>query len=603
MELRNVILPLNYFKKLFSADPEKILPYPVLTQKPEPCDTSCTPITRCTPEQVGVSTDVLSDFLCNISKIPQYDIHTIMVLRHGKIIFEGEFKPYDRNCWHVSHSLCKTIVGIAIGMLIEDGLLSYDELLCDIFPDKCSFLTSKRIKSINIEHLLSMRSGASFAEIGSVIEKDWVSAFFSYDALFDPGTRFNYNSMNTYMLSAVVLKKTGLSLTQYLTPRLFEPLGFGKTVWEKCPLGIEKGGWGMYILPEDAAKLGVLHLQGGRWEVDGKMVQLVRESHITSSVKDYSPSEFEFGYGYQMWIDRANSGYILNGLFGQNVIVSPELDVVVAMTGGCPDTLALTTTASAIAAFYKDVRERKNLGKKQTLKSKNRLNFIRSELEFSKIAPNPDNITAFKAKKFIRTTMHNIIAKPHKSFEKHCNALNGKVFIFQKCKSGLLPVILSCMNNAYSKGLVQIKFSYANDTLTIHWYEDETVHLLPISYNQHTHSMLNFGGNIFKVATSGYFTTDEDDNNVLKVDVNFIESSSTQKIKFFFLRSNLQIQLNETPNLIDIMDKAKKSIRLNSPHNTSFIMNNKYINKVIGNICRPQYTSISTDTKQNQPSQ
>ena len=135
------------------------------------------------------------------------------------------------------------------------------------FPDKNVLFRSPRINNITVRHLLNMTSGLKFNEVHSVVEKDWVRAILQSDCSFEPGTEFSYNSLNTYLLSAILCKKTGMGLVEYLTPRLFDPLGIHNVSWDVCPMGIEKGGWGLWLRTVDMAKLGQFYLpsQGCGW--------------------------------------------------------------------------------------------------------------------------------------------------------------------------------------------------------------------------------------------------------------------------------------------------------------------------------------------------
>ena len=233
---------------------------PVFEQKPQkpkfrPSEIKM-PFERATPESQGVPSAHIADFLNALREDRTLDMHGVTVLRNGKVIAQAMFGAYDPNVWHITHSECKSITGLAIGMLIGEGKLSPDDRLIDLFAGRVGKLNALTHRNITVKHLLTMTSGVSFNEAGSVTETDWVKCFFESAVPSEPGTSFNYNSMNTYLLSCVVRQVTGQGLTEYLTPRLFEPLGIENFFWEKCPMGNEKGGWGLYILPEDIAKIG-----------------------------------------------------------------------------------------------------------------------------------------------------------------------------------------------------------------------------------------------------------------------------------------------------------------------------------------------------------
>ena len=170
-------------------------------------------------------------------------------------------------------------------------------------------------------------------------DSNWVKAFLAVPILYKPGTKFLYNSLATYMLSAIVQKLTGQKVIDYLRPRLFEPLGIDGMDWEVDPRGINTGGWGLRLKTEDMAKFGQLFLQKGKW--NGKQIlpaawvseastlKIVQHPEYSQAKRD--SSDWEQGYCYQMWRCRHNA-YRGDGAFGQFIIVMPDQDAVIAIT-------------------------------------------------------------------------------------------------------------------------------------------------------------------------------------------------------------------------------------------------------------------------------
>jgi hypothetical protein len=170
----------------------------------------------------------------------------------------------------------------------------------------------------------------------------WAKGFLSLPVERKPGTLFVYNSGATYMLSAIVQKMTGQTVLDYLTPRLFAPLGITDITWDTCPMGINSGGWGLSIRTEDIAKFGLLYLQKGMW--NGK--QLLPAAWIeeaTSAVvrndgegRENDPTDWRQGYGYQFWRAQHNA-YRGDGAFGQYCLVMPDQDAVLVITSDTND--------------------------------------------------------------------------------------------------------------------------------------------------------------------------------------------------------------------------------------------------------------------------
>ena len=213
---------------------------------------------RVVPESEGISSEKLTQMLRELAAARHTDMHHLLVLRNGHVICECNFAPYRSGIWHATYSMCKSITGMAAGFLISEGKLSLDENVYDIFEKRNGLLQKILRPNLTVKHLLTMKSGVQFNEMGVVSGNDWVDSFLNAPVKGTPGEAFEYNSMNTYLLSAIIQERTGMKMVDYLRPRLFEPLGIRKVFWESCPAGITKGGWGLFLCPEDAAKLGVM---------------------------------------------------------------------------------------------------------------------------------------------------------------------------------------------------------------------------------------------------------------------------------------------------------------------------------------------------------
>ena len=219
------------------------------------------PFPRALPEACGVSSRHIRKFLEELSDSALH-MQTAMVLRHGQVLCEAAFGSQTLLAPTYTFSACKSVVSLAIGLLADDGLLAVTDKVEDIFEVPG---LRRRLKDLTVEDLLTMRAGLLFTEAEALTETDWVRRFLSAAQKSEPGADFFYNSLNTYLLSAIVCRKTGRGLTDLLQERLFTPMGITDVLWEKCPMGVEKGGWGLYIRPEDAAKLGQLVMDGGVW--------------------------------------------------------------------------------------------------------------------------------------------------------------------------------------------------------------------------------------------------------------------------------------------------------------------------------------------------
>ncbi len=296
---------------------------------------------RSSPEAQGVSSAAVLSFI----EAADRDIdsmNSFMLLRHGHVVAEGWWSPYNAESPHSLYSLSKSFTSTAVGLAIAEGKLSLDDEVLKFFPDRCSrpsrATTSRRCGSATC----SACPRAIRPSRRAPADQPWTKTFLAHPVPFKPGTHFLYNTSATYMLSAIVQKATGQTVLDYLRPRLFEPLGIEHPTWETSPQGISTGGYGLSIRTEDIARFGQLYLQKGKWQ--GK--QLVPEAWVEAATARQTSngsnpkSDWDQGYGYQFWRCR-HGAYRGDGAFGQYCIVLPEQDAVIAITSGVKDMQAV----------------------------------------------------------------------------------------------------------------------------------------------------------------------------------------------------------------------------------------------------------------------
>ncbi|MGE5296558.1 MAG: serine hydrolase domain-containing protein [Solirubrobacterales bacterium] len=295
---------------------------------------------RSSPESQGISSSAILSFIEAADKDID-SLHSFMLVRHGNVVAEGWWAPYSAESPHMLYSLSKSFTSTAVGLAIAEGKLSLDDEVLKFFPEDAPANPSDNLKAMRISDLLRMSTGHQ-TEPPRPGNQAWTKAFLAHPVPFKPGTHFLYNTSATYMCSAIVQKATGQTVLDYLTPRLFEPLGIQKPTWETSPQGISCGGYGLSVRTEDIARFGQLYLQKGKWQ--GK--QLVPEAWIEAATSRQtsngsSPnSDWDQGYGYQFWRCR-NGVYRGDGAFGQYCIVMPEQDAVIAITSGVRDMQAV----------------------------------------------------------------------------------------------------------------------------------------------------------------------------------------------------------------------------------------------------------------------
>lgn len=299
---------------------------------------------RSTPEAQGLASTALLNFLTEVEQ-NIHELHSFMLVRHGHVVAEGWWKPYAPELPHMLFSLSKSFTSTAIGLAVGEGRLSVEDKVISFFPDDLPATISPKLAAMRVHDLLAMATGHDVdATEKSTQASTWVKGFLAQPVEHEPGTHFVYNSAATYMLSAIIQKLTGMTLLEYLKPRLFEPLGIENPTWEQSPQGINTGGWGLNIRTEDIACFGQMYLQGGIWK--GK--RLIAEEWIkTATSKQVNNDsnqavDWKQGYGYQFWRCQHNA-YRGDGAFGQYCIVMPDQDAVIAITSGVGDMQAVLT--------------------------------------------------------------------------------------------------------------------------------------------------------------------------------------------------------------------------------------------------------------------
>lgn len=304
-----------------------------------------TGLVRSNPEAEGVTSESIISFLQAIGA-SHHEFHSFMFLRHGRVVAEGWWDPYKPELKHTLYSTSKSFTSTAVGFAVSEKRISVSDKVVSFFPEYLPEKVSPNLTDMEIRDLLTMSAGQEPDPTHSLTpaETDWIRGFLALPVVNDPGTKFLYNSMATYMLSAIVQKVTGEKIVDYLTPRLFEPLGISGMDWETDPAGINTGGWGLRLKTEDMAKFGQLYLNKGMW--NGK--QILSSSWIaeaTSFKIDQMPgagqtqrdsSDWVQGYCYQFWRSRHNA-YRGDGAYGQYIIVMPDQDAVIAITSETPD--------------------------------------------------------------------------------------------------------------------------------------------------------------------------------------------------------------------------------------------------------------------------
>jgi CubicO group peptidase (beta-lactamase class C family) len=294
-----------------------------------------TPLPRSTPEAQGISSEAILKFVEAADKNVN-TMHSFMIVRHGHVIAEGWWNPEAADKPHILNSVTKSFTSTAVGLAISEGKLNLDDPVLKFFPADAPSELSENLKAMKVRHLLSMSCGHD-SEPKVVGGAPTVKQFLALPVPHVPGTHFQYNTLGSYVLSAIVTKVTGQTERDYLQSRLFEPLGIEVTRWDTSPEGVSLGGYGLYLRTEDIAKFGQLYLQNGKWNgkqlISPEWISQATSKQIENAEESHSKigPDWKEGYGFQFWRCRHNA-YRGDGAGGQLCLVIPDQDTFIAIT-------------------------------------------------------------------------------------------------------------------------------------------------------------------------------------------------------------------------------------------------------------------------------
>ena len=299
---------------------------------------------RSTPADQRVDPAAILSFLDALDSQPGIEMHSLMVVRNGQVVAEGWWAPYSAGRPQLLYSLSKSFTSTAAAFAQAEGLLDLDDTVISHFAEFDADITDPRSRALKLRHVAAMASGHTRDMLLEAVTRDRsepIRGFLLSPPEHEPGTVFAYSQPCTYALASVIQRNAGMPLTQYLRPRLFDPLGIGPVGWHTFPPGREQGFSGLHARTEDVAKLGLLYLQRGRWQG----AQLIPEAWVAEATSKQvsnpggANSDWARGYGFQFWMSR--HGYRGDGAFGQFCVIVPEQQTVIVTTAYTTDMQAV----------------------------------------------------------------------------------------------------------------------------------------------------------------------------------------------------------------------------------------------------------------------
>ena len=524
----------------------EVVPY--YPQKTEVSRAEMPFFSRTLPEKKGISSKRLYNMLCELENESRANIHSIMVICRGEIICECSAEGYSTNEWHISHSMSKTVCGMVIGILVDEGKIKTDDRLVDIFPEIP--YKDKRFPLITVDHLLSMTCGVDFAEAGAITEERWTEIFFSSSLKFTPGTKFFYNSMNSYILARICERVSGRNFLELVNEYIFAPLGIRNYLWEKGPEGTEKGGWGLYLSPESWAKVGYMFLSGGIFR--GRRILSSGWVKNSSKVKAIAPKEIgNFNYGYHMWVGRNNREVLFNGMLGQNLWICPQNNILVVIMGGnnelFQDSPALEIIRKYLGGRINDRLWRRN---SKLLQEK--------EAEF------------FRCRRWIPTSKQKkkmflgLGLRKRPSFDNRWEDVFG-IYRFASNNASVMPLIIRGMQNNFGPSLDRLKISQEAREIWITFFSGEEMCKIPLGSNEYKTVHLDFRGEKYIVRSLGAVCKNQNGETEYRIEILFPETASKRRIKIKKVSDGkITVDFSETPDNKILDEFISKSIEQNS---------------------------------------
>ena len=515
---------------LGSDDNPSVIPHQ--PQKTEISERERKTIHRAHPEKHGISSKRLYSMLCELEGERRSNVHSILLLCDGEVIMEASRDGYDGAMYHLSHSMSKTVTGMAIGTLFDDGLLRPEMRLIDVLPGYS--YKDKRFEDMTVGHLLSMTAGVTFNEGGAVTDVNWTESFFASGLKFNPGSKFLYNSMNSYILARIVTKVSGKSLVELVTERIFEPLEITNYFWEMGPEGIHKGGWGLYLSAESWAKLGELIRCHGEYRghriLSEEWVRMMTKTRVVAPREDGG-----FNYGYHIWCGRDNDEVLFNGMLGQNVWIHPGNKLVCVILSGNNELFANSPSLEIVRKYLSsDMQDSLHRHDHRILKHKER--------DF------------FSSRRFVRP------AERHRGIlywlgirreDKHDDRFDDLVgsYAFAHNNAGLLPLIVRAFNNNLGSSIRRMTFRRERDHVSMTVLDGGVEYEIDLGIHEYIENVIDVAGDKFIVNAMCEARVAPEGAHVYRIELCFPEMPNTRLIEITRLdESRVSVSLNEIPN-------------------------------------------------------
>ena len=485
---------------------------------------------RGAPEDHGYKKEYIESFLNELSRDLSIRPNRVLVIKGDEVIGERYAHPYVPDAWDCVFSATKTVTALTLGALYDEGKVDLHEPVCKILgvTNKVGNLQNRKI---TLKHLLTMSTGNAFNELESAASKRWIKDYFDSLNKFPIGSKFEYNSLNTFIIGACVEKLAGRPLSEYAKEKIFDPLDMNEVFFETSPEGIAKSGWGLYILPEDMAKLGVMVRDNGVYR--GK--RILSEDWIGQMTKKRISSKkygHRFDYGYQTWVDEEKNFCCFNGMYNQDILMYRNSGVAVVLC--CANNEAFHgSNLYPIAEKY--------------FMNETPGDFALVETPGDHDYKNADDLLYY---------YDDIVDKEYRPVDKKGNSC------------GILPLLIQNEMGTYAAGVKKMVFRKAEKGYSLELTEGETEHILRFDFGEGVRQTFDLYGNRYDCAVDARFLRNGKGDPFLIVRVFFLEFASSRYFSFKFGKTPdyLSVEASENPGLdfigalLEAQDKATKSL-------------------------------------------
>lgn len=486
------------------------------------------------PAAAGVSSAALKKFMGEVIA-QKLDLHSVMVIRRGQVAYEDFRSPYRPEDPHILFSVSKSITAIAVGYAVDEGLVSVDDKVADLLPELRVHDAHENLDKLTVYHLLTMSAGKTISAMVDRTKKQWLRDYAQGEWSYVPGEGFNYCNENQYLLCAILHRVSGESVTDFLMPRLFAPLGIERPYWEHDGNGIETGGWGLYLRTEDLAKIAMCYLDEGKYE--GRQVipaQWVKDSSAKQVCTDRNGEEPDGrqGYGYCFWHNAFPGLFRMDGMFSQFAWMFPEYEACVITTGGELNMVAVNNAFQAVLpALFEDC-EAASVD-------------IPQLPAYEPLAAAPRNATL--EARLSRSCIH---------FPENVQKLSRKM----NFPTSIMPAMVFFMAPDKAGGIDNVHLRFGDDTLKFSWSEGAERNTVLCGLDGRARKCrITLGGVDFVLSCSAAWAGDE-----LHLRLRCVNSVSERRLVFRFGKNRIvRMRPSSEPGLHLLTDGAANAVKEN----------------------------------------